>query len=48
MHLKIKKDRFTCDNWTVIADKTYTQKNIHNHVFDGYVSLLELKKVSKP
>ena len=46
--MKIKKDRFTCDNWTVITDKTYTQKEIHNDVFDGYVSLLELNKVSKP
>lgn len=48
MHLKIKKDRFTCDNWTVITDKTYAQKEIQNKIFQGYVSLLDIKEVLEP
>ncbi|MDD6794142.1 MAG: DUF402 domain-containing protein [Clostridiaceae bacterium] len=45
--LMIKKDKFTCDAWTVIKEKRYTQKKMKKF-FEGYLGLLKIDKVSEP
>jgi len=47
-HLIIKQDRFTCDVFKVIANKRYTQKEISNKEFKGYVALIILDSVTIP
>jgi len=47
-NLKVKKDRFTCDLFKVIANKRYTQKKISNKKFNGYVALIILDSVTIP